>query len=105
MYNKQRFLQTLGLCRRASALLSGDELFQSLGSGDVYLVVLGNDASDRSKKQYRDKTSTYAIVLNEDFTSEEISDACGVVNRIAVGITNEGLADKLINYTKEEVSQ
>ena len=47
MLVKKKFLQTLGLCKRANALLSGDELFKSLSSGNVYLVVLGSDASDR----------------------------------------------------------
>ena len=105
MFNKKRFLQTLGLCKRANAILSGDELFKSMSSGKIYLIVLGNDASDRTKKQYRDKSSTYKISLIEDFTSEELSQACGMKNRIAVGITNEGLARKLDTYTKEEVTQ
>lgn len=102
---KKRFLQTLGLSKRASALLSGDELFKSLSKGGVYLVVLASDASDRSKKQYRDKSSTYGISLVEEFTSAEISNACGLKNRIAVGITNDGIAQKLYTYTKEEVTQ
>ena len=105
MLVKKKFLQTLGLCKRANALLSGDELFKSLSSGNVYLVVLGSDASDRTKKQYRDKTKTYDISLNEDYSAMEISTAVGMKNRIAVGITNRGLARKLNTYTKEEVTQ
>lgn len=105
MSYKNRFLQTLGLCKRAGAILSGYELMNSLGK-NVHLLVLASNASERTQKQIKDKSKFYKIDLVEGFSSDDFYRSTSLQNRMVLGITNKGLADKLYTYIKEnEVTQ
>ncbi|QIK70081.1 50S ribosomal protein L7ae [Erysipelothrix sp. HDW6C] len=95
MLNKEKFLNGLGLCKRAGKLVYGDELLPAVRNHSVKLVILADDASDRTRKQIKDKSQTSHVDVIEGFTKDEISWAIGMVNRVAIGITDAGLAKLL----------
>ena len=97
MYHKQKLLNALGLCKRAGKLVHGDELMGAIASSKVKLVILSNDASDRTKKQYRDKCSFYKTDLIEFVSREELSMAIGMHNRVAVGVEDRGFIKMIKN--------
>lgn len=97
MLNSERFLQNLGLCKRAGKIVSGDELLPAMANGKIHLMVLACDASERTRKQINDKCKTYRIPVVSALSRDEISHACGVVNRVALGISDEGLSKILQN--------
>lgn len=102
MLDKKRFLQTLGLAKRASAVVTGEELLKAISNHKIYYLILANNSSSRTKKQYRDKSNTYNVAVNDAFSIEEISNALGLKNRVAVGIDNKGLAETLKTYSEKE---
>lgn len=107
MYHKQKFLNGLGLAQRARKLVYGDELLPAITSSKVGLVILSTDASERTKKQYRDKCAFYKVNLIEFCTREELSMAIGMYNRVAVGIEDRGFIKMILNsrLNIEEVKQ
>lgn len=84
-------LSNLGLCNRANGLVSGEDfVVDMMARKKIYLVFLANDASANTKKMINDKAKTYSVVVDQSFSSEELSKAIGKNNRMVVGITNSG---------------
>lgn len=97
MYHKQKFLNALGLSKRAGKIVHGDELMSAIASSKVKLVILSNDASERTKKQYHDKCTFYKVDLIEFVSREELSSAIGMHNRVAIGIDDRGFIKMIKN--------
>lgn len=95
MLNKQKFLNGLGLAKRAGKCVMGDELLPAIQKGNILLVVLADDMSQRSHKQFTDKSSTSNTFVVEGLSIAEISQAIGMTNRVAVGISDPGFVKLL----------
>lgn len=104
MLNKEKLLSTLGMCQRARKLVYGDELSNQISNGSVVLVVLATDASDRTKKQFKDKCEFYKVPLLETVSRTELSQAIGAANRVCVGVTDRGFAALINSYFEKEVA-
>lgn len=91
----QRTSNLLGLAMRARKLVTGDKLIPGIQNQSVKLVLIASDASDNTKKKLTDKCSYYGIewLMIED--SNELSHAIGKVNRMAVGVIDEGFSKKI----------
>lgn len=95
MTNLERALQLLGLIRRAGKLVTGESfVMAAVRDGSAKLVLLANDAGKTSQKQFRDKTTSYDVPLNEDFTKDQLSTAIGSA-RTVLAITDPGFVRKL----------
>ncbi|AMC93324.1 hypothetical protein AOC36_04840 [Erysipelothrix larvae] len=97
--------RNLGLCQRASKCIFGDKLVDSLSSGNVKLVMLATDASDRTKSMFNKKCAFYNIPVIELLSVDELSISIGKTNRVALGIIDAGftrMIQKTI-YGKGEV--
>ena len=83
-------LSNLGLCYRARALVSGEEIVcEYLASSKIKYIFLANDASQGSKKKIINKANFYNVEVDESYSSVELSSAIGKVGRMVIGITNE----------------
>ncbi|MDE6407575.1 MAG: ribosomal L7Ae/L30e/S12e/Gadd45 family protein [Anaeroplasmataceae bacterium] len=86
-----KILNNLGLCQRAGGLLSGeDSVLNDIATGKIHYLFLAKDASDNTKKKFKDKASFYQIEIDESYTSNELSHAIGKTNRMVIGIVNQG---------------
>ncbi|HLS99911.1 MAG TPA: ribosomal L7Ae/L30e/S12e/Gadd45 family protein [Acholeplasma sp.] len=86
-------LGALGLAYRAKKTVLGtDEVVASLQKGELYLVLLANDAGPNTKKKISDKTKTYQVELNEQFSSLELNKALGRENVKVIGIKDKGFS-------------
>ena len=86
-----KVLNNLGLCTRARGLVSGtDIVIDYLKNKKVYLIFLASDASENTKKLVRDKAKYYGVLVEEGYTSDELSMAIGQTNRMVLGITSAG---------------
>ena len=86
-------LGALGLAYRAKKIVLGtDEVVASLQKGELYLVLLANDAGPNTKKKISDKTKTYQVELNEQFSSLELNKALGRENVKVIGIKDKGFS-------------
>ena len=91
-----KILNNLGLCNRARGLITGEEFVcDGMANKTVKYVFLASDASANAKKKIYNKANYYNVVLDNSFTSEEISKAIGKNNRMVVGITDIGFAKKI----------
>lgn len=88
-------LSLLGLAARARKISCGDILLKDIRTHKVYLVIIAEDASENTKKKYSDKCAYYRIENLIIGHVDEISMAIGKDNRVAVGIKDQGFANKI----------
>lgn len=95
---KKKVLSMLGMCQRANRLVSGEDMSLTLiKKSQAKLVFLASDAGPNTKKRITDKSKTYQVRLVNDFSSDELSDAIGKINRKVVAIKDIGFAKKMIS--------
>lgn len=94
MFHKD-ILSLLGLASRARKVSCGDILLKDVRSHKVYLVLIAEDASENTKKKWTDKCSYYHIDYMIIGKIDEMSQAIGKDNRVALGIKDQGFASKI----------
>ncbi len=92
----------LGLAKRANKVVSGAQLFEQLRKRTIYLVLVAENASERSKKQFCDKSSFVDVEVGFVSSSTSLSKAVGLNNRMAIGISDRGFANQLLEMLKNE---
>jgi ribosomal protein L7Ae-like RNA K-turn-binding protein len=90
----------LGIAARARKIVSGAMLMEAVRKNRVLLVLVATDASDRTKKQFQDKCTSYQIPCLIWGSIEELSMATGMNLRVAVGINDRGLAKNILECLK-----
>ncbi|MCT4544178.1 MAG: ribosomal L7Ae/L30e/S12e/Gadd45 family protein [Vallitalea sp.] len=83
----------LGLCQRASRLVSGEFMTEkAVKDKTAKLVIIATDSSDNTKKLFTNICSTNKIELIEFGTKEQLGKAIGKDIRASIGIIDEGFA-------------
>lgn len=83
----------LGLAKRAGKLVAGEEsCFKAIRSREAELVILAADASENTKKKYRDKCQFYRTPLIAAGDRRAIGKALGRAEQVAVAISDAGFA-------------
>lgn len=99
--NKTKILSLLGLCQRANRLVSGEDMSLALiKNSQAKLVFLANDAGFNTSKRIRDKSSSYPVPVIDTFSSDELSNAIGKLNRKVIVIKDSGFAKKMLSLHK-----
>lgn len=97
---KDKILSYLGFAKKSgcAAVGAGPVLTAVRGSAGT-VVVAASDASDRTKKQIRDKCESYGASLIPDaFTGDEIARAVGSKMTVAaVAVTDKNLSSAILN--------
>ena len=97
MDSKEKILGTLGLCMRAGKLKSGEfAALEAIRKKTAVVVIVSEDASDNTKKQFKDKCSYYNIPIYFYGNMDELGHAIGKDVRTSLAITDQGLAKTLI---------
>jgi ribosomal protein L7Ae-like RNA K-turn-binding protein len=92
MNNKQKALNLLGLALRARRLVSGTPtVLANIRNQKAQLVIIADDASANTKKQFLDKCDYYKIPSYIIFSKDEISQAIGK-ERTVCAFTDNGFA-------------
>ena len=92
MNNKQKALNLLGLGNRARQLESGSPtVLDAVRKNRAKLVIIAEDASPNTKKQFLDKCEYYKIPSYIIFSKAEISHAIGK-ERAVCAFTDNGFA-------------
>lgn len=91
----------LGLAQRAGKLATGDEIvLKAIRSRQARLVIVAVDASDNTKKKFRDKCKSYGISLAIGLTRSDLGESIGKAERVVVGVTDDGFATMMTNRLK-----
>lgn len=91
---KQRLTSLIGLCRRAGRLGCGSEkIVADLTKGNVALVLLSCDCSERTRKQITDKCASHKVrLLALPLNKAELGKACGLTELSGCSVTDNGFA-------------
>lgn len=93
---RHKALSMLGMAMRAGKLVTGDEtVLKNVRQGKAKLVIVAADASDNTKKKFRDKCATYNTACIEAFDRIALGDAIGKSERVILGLTDAGFAKSI----------
>ncbi len=89
----------LGLCQRAGKCRSGEfAVEKSIKSGKSFLVIIPEDASDNTKKKFRNMTTYRSVPYQELGTKETLGHQLGRSERSSISIEDQGFAQAMIKY-------
>ena len=89
----------LGLCQRAGKCKSGEfAVEKSIKSGKSFLVIIPEDASDNTKKKFRNMTTYRSVPYQELGTKETLGHQLGRFERSSISIEDQGFAQAMIKY-------
>jgi ribosomal protein L7Ae-like RNA K-turn-binding protein len=92
-----RIYSFVGLAARARKLSSGDESCErAMKAGKVYLVIVTEDASENTKKRFRDMCSYRDTPIRCFGEKERLGKAIGKDVRSVVAITDRNFAGHLM---------
>ena len=100
---KNKVLTYLGLATRAGKTVSGEfSVEKSLKQRKARLVVVSEEASENTKKKFRNMCEYRKPPLYFFGTGEELGRACGKEFRIVTAVEDEGLAKAAISHLEQE---
>lgn len=102
--NNQKIYSYIGLAMRAGKVVSGDDTtLKELKKGKVHLVIVADDASDNTKKLFKDK-STYRNINQICFsTKAELGLSIGKSPRAVLGIKDKSLSQKILELIEAKI--
>lgn len=99
MMKTNKTLSQLGMAMRAGKLITGDEIvLKAVRQRKAFLVILAADASDNTKKKFRDKCNTYGIQLAEAFDRQQLGKAIGKPERVVLAVTDVQFGKMIANH-------
>ena len=95
----------LGLATKAGKTVSGGEtVLQKIKERKAYVVIVSTEASDRTKKTFRDKCSYYHVPYKECFSREELGKHLGLAERTVAAVVDKGFGEGIIKLLfREEI--
>ncbi len=102
---QNKALSLLSLAARGRNLVSGEySVENAVKAGKAFLVVVGTDASNNTKKMFTNMCDFYEVPLFQFGTRETLGHAIGKEFRASLAVTDEGLAKAIIKQleTHEE---
>lgn len=96
-----KVLSMLGLAAKAGAIASGEfSTEKSVKEGKAFLVIVAKDASDNTKKHFRDMTTFYEVPMYEYSNKEMLGHAIGKEFRASLAINSENFATNIESKIK-----
>ena len=97
-----RILSLLGLAARGNNLKSGEfSTEKAVKEGKAAVVIIGNDASDNTKKKFTNMWAFYRTPIYFYSDKERLGKAIGREMRTSVAVTDEGMAANIIKRLEE----
>ena len=98
-----RVLSMLGIAAKAGSVASGEfSTEKAVKEGRAYLVIVAQDASDNTKKMFRNMTDFYQVPMYEYSDKEMLRHFIGKEFRASLAVTNEGLSHSIEERLKQQ---
>lgn len=95
--NEEKIYSYIGLCMRAGKIVSGDDTtLKELKKGKLHLVIVAEDASDNTKKLFKDKASYRKVDQIFFSTKLQLGLSIGKSPRSVIGIKDKSLSEKIL---------
>ncbi|MFQ9806956.1 MAG: L7Ae/L30e/S12e/Gadd45 family ribosomal protein [Christensenellales bacterium] len=88
-------------CARGSWSLGESGVLKTVSSGTALFMILDADASDNTKKKFRDSCAFYKVPLYET-SPDRLGQAIGKPGRMSAAIARGTLGEKLLALAREE---
>jgi len=103
--NQNKIFSLLGLATRARNVVSGEFMTEkSVKNRTAHMVIVAEDASDNTKKQFRDMCSFYKVPIYVYGNKETLGHAMGKAMRASLAVTDAGFTKSLIKLLEESNS-
>ena len=97
MLINKKILGLIGFAARARKISYGaDSVKLQLAKGNVKLLILSEEASERTKKDFIELSEEYNVPKIIAGSSETLSQAIGKSNKVVIGIHDKGLSNEII---------
>ena len=101
--SRNRIYSMLGIAARAGAVSSGAFAAESsIRAGKAYMAVIAADASDNTKKQYRDMCKGHGTAFYEYGSMDDLGHAIGKGHRAALTVNDASLARAVEELLRSE---
>lgn len=98
-----KILSLLSLCMKAGKIKSGEfGTTEAVKSGVAWIVIVSEDASANTKKEFRNMCSFYEVPYFEYSTKEGLGRAIGKDMRSSLAVCDEGFSKSLITYLESQ---
>lgn len=95
--NDKKIFSMLGLAKKAGYTQGGEFLAEkAVKSFKAHVVIVAGDASDNTKKKFRDMCSFYKVPCYEFGDKDSLGHALGNETRASIAIIDAGMSKKLI---------
>ncbi|MDD3930853.1 MAG: 50S ribosomal protein L7ae [Clostridiaceae bacterium] len=92
----------LGLAKRAGRTICGTEaVHKALRQSQAHLVIVAEDAADRTNRQMKEKTTGYQVPMAVFGQKQEIGHWTGSTNHAVVAILDTHFAGRLMDLIRE----
>lgn len=100
--DNKKILGYIGLSLRAGRMVSGEFTVENtIKSGQAKLVIISEDASDNTKKMFKNMCTYRNVPLAYAFDRDTLGKATGKEYRVSLAITDDGLANQIIKLLKD----
>lgn len=97
-----KFFNFLGLAKRAGNIIEGySKCDEQRNRRDFFLVIISDDASNSTRKKFKNHCEAKNIQLIEDFSKEELGSSIGREEVKVLAITDKNMAEKLMFLYRE----
>ena len=99
-----KFFNFLGLAKRAGNIVEGySRCDEQRNKKDFFLIIISNDASNSTRKKFKNHCIAKNIELIEDFSKEQLGSPIGREEVKVLAVLDKNMAQKLIAlYQNEE---
>ena len=97
-----KVLSLLGLAARGRNLVSGEfSTEKAVKEGKAALVIVSSDASDNTKKKFRNMCTFYKTPIYFYASKEDLGRAIGKQMRSSSAVTDSGMAANILKHLEE----
>lgn len=94
---QNKALSMLSIATKAGKTVTGEfSTEKAVKEGKAYLVVVASDASDNTKKKFKDMCNYYHVAMKLFSDKISLGNACGKEFRASLAVNDEGLANAVI---------
>ena len=94
--NHKKVISLIGLSMKAGKIASGEFATEkAVKTGKAYMVITSSEASDNTKKKFRNMCEYYQVPYYEFGSKMELGAAIGKEFRASLAVTEENLASAL----------
>lgn len=101
MNKTDKILSMLSIAAKGRNLVSGEfAVEKAVKTGKAYLVIVAEDASDNTKKQFSNMCDFYEVPMAVHGSKDDLGHCIGTQMRANVAVTDSGIAKSIMKNIK-----